>query len=315
MSDAKPPANPANDAAGRARATGAAPARAAGLLQGLLDQNIETALYLVSTPIGNLADMTFRAVATLARADLVFAEDTRHSRRLLDHYAVSRRLEPYHEHNAKVQRPRILAALAEGRSVAVLSDAGTPLVSDPGYKLAREVIDAGHKVIAIPGASAPIAALTCAGLPTDAFFFAGFLPPRSAARKSRLAALAKVPATLLFFEAPGRLAETLSDMATCLGSRQAVVARELTKLHEDVERGELAELAARFGKTPVKGEIVILVAPPSATEVSDQEITSRLEHALNSASLRDAARSLADELNVPKTRIYDLGLKLKREAE
>jgi 16S rRNA (cytidine1402-2'-O)-methyltransferase len=290
-------------------------AHAGAELERVLAQPLAPGLYLVSTPIGNLADMTLRAIAVLARADILYCEDTRHSRALLDRYAIRSPVRPYHEHNADEQRPRVIAELAAGRRVALISDAGTPLVSDPGYKLVREAAASGHLVSAVPGACAILAALVSAGLPTDAFFFAGFLPPRQAARRMRLAELAAVPGTLVFFEAPQRVAETLSDLAEGLGPRSAVVARELTKLHEELARGSLAELAEAFQPREVKGEVVILTGPPGVAEISDEAIASQLREALKGASLRDAARSIADGLAVPKARVYDIGLKLRREQE
>lgn len=268
-------------------------------------------LYIVATPIGNLADITLRALATLARADVIYCEDTRHSRHLLTHFGISRPLRPYHEHNADEQRPRILADLAQNRRISLISDAGTPLISDPGYKLVRDCITQGHAVTTMPGASAVLTSLAVAGLPTDTFMFAGFLPARSGARQSRIAELASIPATLVFFEAPTRLAETLSDLASGLGDRPAVVARELTKLHEDVLRGSLSSLTAIFSQSPPKGEIVILVGAPTDEAVSDELITAALADALGQMSLRDAARIVSDRLSVPKARVYDLGLKIR----
>jgi 16S rRNA (cytidine1402-2'-O)-methyltransferase len=269
-------------------------------------------LYLVSTPIGHLADMTLRAVATLARADVVYCEDTRHSRTLLAHYAIRAPLRPYHEHNAEEQRPRILRELEDGRAVALISDAGTPLISDPGFKLVRDVAAAGHAVVAVPGPSAALAAVTVSGQPTDAFFFAGFLPAKEGARRSRLAELAAIPATLIFFEAPTRTAATLADLAAELGDREAAVARELTKLHEDVRRGPLTELARAFDDDAPKGEVVIVVGPPAQREISDALIEESLAPVLASLSLRDASRMVAETLKVPKARVYDVALALKR---
>lgn len=269
-------------------------------------------LYLVATPIGHLADMTLRAIATLARADVVYCEDTRHSRTLLAHYAIRTPLRPYHEHNAEEQRPRILRELEDGRAVALISDAGTPLISDPGFKLVRDVAAAGHTVIAVPGPSAALAAVTVSGQPTDAFFFAGFLPAKEGARRSRLTELAAVPATLVFFEAPTRTAATLADIAIELGNREAAVARELTKLHEDVRRGPLEELARAFENDAPKGELVIVVGPPEQREISDTLIEESLAPVLESLSLRDASRMVAETLKVPKARVYDVALALKR---
>ena len=218
--------------------------RAAEVVEAQLAQALPPGLYLVATPIGNLADITLRALATLARSDVIYCEDTRHSRTLLAHYSISRPLRPYHEHNAERERPRILAELATGKSVALISDAGTPLVSDPGYKLVRDCLNEGYRVTSLPGPSALLAAIGSTGLATDTFLFAGFLPAKQGARRARLAELQSVPATLVFFEAPSRLAESLADMAAVLGEREAAVARELTKLHEEVRRGTPADTVA-----------------------------------------------------------------------
>lgn len=250
----------------------------------------------------------------LARADLVLCEDTRHSRTLLAHYAIDTPTRPYHEHNAARERPRALAELAAGRRIALISDAGTPLVSDPGWKLVREALDAGIRVEALPGASATLTALAVGGLPTYAFLFAGFLPPRSGARRSRIAELASAPATLVFFEAPSRVAETLADLAAVLGARPAALARELTKLHEEVRRAPLGDLAAALEGQSIKGEAVILVGPPQAVEVSDEVIAARLGEALGEMSLRDAAKAVSEVLGVPKSRVYDLGLRLRKDG-
>ena len=220
------------------------PARAQAEIARLLTEPLAPGLYLVATPIGNLADITLRALSVLARADVVYCEDTRHSLTLTAHFGITTHLSPYHEHNAVRERPKILAALAGGRRVALISDAGTPLISDPGYKLVRDAIDAGHRVESLPGPSAALTALTSSGLPTDAFFFAGFLPARSAARRTRAEELKAVPSTLVFFEAPSRVAESLADLAAVLGPRPAAIARELTKRFETITRGTLTELAA-----------------------------------------------------------------------
>lgn len=278
-----------------------------------LGADLRPGLYVVATPIGNLGDITLRALSVLANADIVLCEDTRHSRTLLSHYAISTPTRPYHEHNAAKERPRVLADLGAGKRIALISDAGTPLISDPGWKLVREALDAGFRVEALPGASATLAALSVAGLPTDAFLFAGFLPTRSGARRSRIGELSAVPATLVFFEAPSRVAETLEDLAAVLGDRPAAVARELTKLHEEVKRAPLGALAASLAGQSVKGEAVILVGPPQELEISDEAIASRLTAALSEMSLRDAAKAVADALGVPKGRVYDLGLQLRKE--
>lgn len=288
--------------------------RAEEVLSRLAAHPLKPGLYLVATPIGNLGDITLRALAVLAAADVIYCEDTRHSRTLLSHYAIRRPLQPYHEHNAAEQRPRVLTALERGKRVALISDAGTPLISDPGFKLTRAVIEAGHHVEHLPGPSAGIAALTISGLPSDAFLFAGFLPPKQQARQARLRDLAQVPATLIFYEAPQRTADALADMATVLGARAGAVARELTKLHEDVSRGTLADLADTYKGRDVKGEIVILVAPPSEEAASDEVVRQKIAAALEHMTLRDAAKAVSEALGVPKARVYDLGLAIKRES-
>ena len=290
-------------------------AAAAVEMQRHLDRELPPGLYLVATPIGNLADITLRALSVLARADIILCEDTRHSRTLLSHFGIEATTRPYHDHNAARERPRVLADLAAGRRVALISDAGTPLVSDPGYKLVRASLEAGHRVESLPGPSAALAGLSVAGLPTDAFYFVGFLPPRSAARRSRIAELKSVAATLVFFEAPSRVAETLADLAAELGARPAALARELTKLHEEVLRASLPQLAEQLGARPIKGEAVIVVGPPQAGEVTDEEIAAKLDTALREMSLRDAAKAVADALGVPKTRVYDVGLARERTSE
>ncbi len=270
-------------------------------------------LYLVATPIGNLGDISLRALSVLARANLITAEDTRHSKKLLSHFGIAGDLTPYHEHNAERERPRLLARIRAGHSVALISDAGTPLVSDPGYKLVREALDEGLLVASIPGPSAALAALTSTGLPTDTFLFAGFLPPKSGPRRTRLNALREVPATLIFFETAPRLAKSLTDMAEVLGPRDAAIARELTKLHETVTRGTLVDLAG--AADALKGEIVIVVSPPSAeeTEVTDARILADLKQALKTQSFRDAVRDVTDALKVKRARVYELGLSLSKQ--
>jgi 16S rRNA (cytidine1402-2'-O)-methyltransferase len=282
----------------------------------LLARPLQPGLYLVATPIGNLGDISLRALAVLARADLIAAEDTRHSKKLLSHFGLRGELTPYHEHNAEKERPRLIARLRAGQSVALISDAGTPLISDPGYKLVREVLKEGLPVTSIPGPSAALAALTNSGLPTDTFLFAGFLPPKSGPRRARLGELKSVPATLMFFETAPRLAKSLADMADLLGPREAAIAKELTKLHENVTRGRLDEVAARFDAgDSLKGEFVVVVAPPAADigEPSDEMIAEQLAKALKLESFRDAVRSVAEVLNVSRARVYELGLKLKRD--
>jgi 16S rRNA (cytidine1402-2'-O)-methyltransferase len=269
-------------------------------------------LYVVATPIGNLADITLRALATLAGADCILAEDTRVSRALLARYGIERPLSPYHEHNAAEARPRALKRIAEGQALALISDAGTPLISDPGYKLVAEAIAQGFAVTVAPGPSAALAALCVAGLPTDRFYFEGFLPPRRSARRERINALAAIPGTLLFYEAPGRLAETLADLAFELGDRPAAVARELTKLHEEVRRGSLEALAAEYsaGGAP-KGEIVIVVGAAEARPaVSEDALDREIADQLKQLSVRDAAAAVAARHGLPRRQIYARALAL-----
>ncbi len=289
--------------------------RLAEAVRGLIATPLAPGLHLVATPIGNLGDITVRALAALAQVDLVYCEDTRHSRTLLAHYGIDRALAPYHEHNAERERPRILAALAEGRSVALISDAGTPLVSDPGYKLVRAALEAGHAVTSLPGASAVLAGLVASGLPTDAFLFAGFLPPKSAARRTRIGELSGVPATLVLFEAPSRVAAALDDLAAVLGPRPAAVARELTKRFEEVRRGTLAELAEWARGDELRGEFVLLIAPGAAEAVTDEAIQAAVAAALGTDSVRDAVRRVAQSLDVPRSRVYAIALALDGDGD
>lgn len=273
---------------------------------------LQPGLHLIATPIGNLGDVTLRALAALERADVLYCEDTRHSRKLLAHYGMERPARPYHEHNAERERPRILADLASDKSVVLISDAGTPLVSDPGFKLVRAALDAGHTVTCLPGPSAVLTAVASAGLATDTFLFGGFLPPRQGQRLTRLQDLAKVPATLVLFEAPTRLADSLADIAAVLGTREAAVARELTKLHEEVRRGTPKELALWAKQEAPKGEVVIVVGPPGAQNASDDDIAADIAPLLAGMTLAEAAKTVAERLGVPKSRAYDIGLSLKR---
>jgi 16S rRNA (cytidine1402-2'-O)-methyltransferase len=279
---------------------------------------LDPGLYVVATPIGNLRDVSFRALATLAAADAVIAEDTRVTRHLLAHYGVATPLVAYHEHNAAERRPRLLARLAAGERLALVSDAGTPLVSDPGFKLVAEAAERGATVIAVPGPSAVLAALVVAGLPTDRFFFEGCLPARSAARRQRAAELAAIPGTLIFFESPRRLAEALEDLAAVLGDRPAAVARELTKRFETVRRGRLADLAAAYAAEDApKGEIVLLVGPPQegAQATSADDLDRRLLAALQSHSVKDAASVVAGETGRPRRQVYARAIELAAARE
>jgi 16S rRNA (cytidine1402-2'-O)-methyltransferase len=278
-------------------------------------QTLPPGLYVVATPIGNTGDITFRALEVLRAADVIACEDTRTTGSFLARLGVSTALTAYHEHNAARQRPALLARLERGEAVALVSDAGTPLVSDPGYKLTRAVIDAGHAVIPIPGASAPLAALVASGLPSDRFLFAGFLPPRAAARTTALAELAPVAATLVVFESARRLPETLTAMAEGLGERPAAVCRELTKLHEEVRRGSLSELAAHYAAAGApRGEVVIVVGPPATADADDpapEDLDARLRDVLaEGLGTRDAAARVATETGLPRRALYQRALAL-----
>lgn len=270
-------------------------------------------LYIVSTPIGHLRDITIRALQTLAAADLVACEDTRVTRVLTGHYGISVPLTAYHEHNAAEQRPRLLEALAAGRSIALVSDAGTPLISDPGYRLVAEVTAAGHAVIPIPGPSAILAGLVAAALPTDAFLFAGFLPTRTVGRRKRIAALANVPATLVFYESPHRTAETLADLAATLGEgRPATLARELTKAFETHRRGTLGSLASELAAEPTpKGEIVIMVGPPGAAAPEQEDVDALLARLVAEHPVKEAAQQAAAATGLPRRDLYQRALALK----
>ncbi len=267
---------------------------------------LEPGLYLVATPIGNLGDITLRALETLAGADVLACEDTRVTRVLLDRYGIRRRAAAYHEHNADEAGPKLLEALAVGKSVALVSDAGTPLVSDPGFRLVERAAEAGIRVIPIPGPSAVLAALVASGLPTDTFLFAGFLPPKDGARRSRLEALKNVPGSLVFFESPRRLGDALAAMEGVLGAvRPAAVARELTKTFEEMRRGTLAELAASYADVTPKGEIVICVGPPGETPAAEPaEVDALLRRLGDEMPASRAAAEAAKMTGLPKSDLF-----------
>jgi len=271
-------------------------------------------LYLVATPIGNLRDITLRALDLLGAADLIACEDTRVSGKLLAHYGLATRTLPYHEHNAERMRPQLLDRLKAGAILAVVSDAGTPLISDPGYKLVQAALAEHISVTALPGASAVLTGLLLSGVPSDRFLFAGFLPPKSAARRRVLGELASTPASLVFFETAPRLAAALADMAEALGERQAAVARELTKLFEEVRRGRLAELAAHYQSAGApKGELVIVVGRAEAeasAAVSPEAIDAALETALETMSVKDASAAVAAAIGQPRRLVYQRALAL-----
>lgn len=275
-----------------------------------MDQPLPPGLYVVATPIGNLADLSPRAAETLRRADRILAEDKRVSARLLAHAGAKAPMSTYHDHTSAAERQSIVARLGE-QAIALISDAGTPLISDPGYKLVRAARAAGHAVHTVPGPSAAIAALTLAGLPTDRFLFVGFLPPRAKARADAIAEVTGVRATLVLYESGPRLGETLEALAARLGPREAAVARELTKLHEECVTGTLAELAERYADTAPRGEIVIVVGPPAAGEAaSEADLDAALEEALARLSPSRAAAEVAERLGVPRKRAYARALQL-----
>ena len=272
-------------------------------------------LTLVATPIGNLGDFTPRAAEALAGADIIACEDTRTTRKLLrlTGTATTARMVPYHDHNGAEIRPWLLEQLEGGRQVALVSDAGTPLVSDPGYKLVAACREHGISVVAAPGASAVLAALTVSGLPSDRFMFAGFLPAAEGARRSQITELAELSATTIWFETPARIVRSLTDMADILGPRDAVIARELTKLHEEVMHGTLDELAARLASGPaLKGEIVLLVAGRSRDDnvMDDTQLAAMLRAELQGQRLRDAVKSVVEMTGLPRNRVYRLALDL-----
>lgn len=268
-------------------------------------------LYIVATPIGNLGDITARAAEVLELVDLVVCEDTRVTAKLLAHLGIQKTTLSYNDHNGEERRPKILEALGEGKRVALVSDAGTPLISDPGYKLVREVIARDIYVTALPGASSVLAALCLSGLPSDRFFFAGFLPAKSEACKKEIASLAAIPATLVFFESARRLEETLTLLHAGLRNREAAVVREITKLYEETRRGTLETLQAHYEKHGApKGEVVIVVAPPGKTKTSGESLEAQLKLLLESHSVKEAASILAEQTGQPRKEIYALALKL-----
>jgi 16S rRNA (cytidine1402-2'-O)-methyltransferase len=278
----------------------------------LSDAPLAAGLYVVSTPIGNLRDVTLRALDVLRGCDLVLAEDTRVTGKLLAAFGISAKLERYDEHAAERTRPKVLAALADGARIALVSDAGTPLVSDPGYRLVRAAAEAGHPVFPIPGASALLAGLAAAGLPSDRFLFAGFPPPKSAGRRTVFEELAGVRATLVFYEGGSRLAASLADMAAVFGEREAAVCRELTKLHETIVRGPLPALAADPRFAAPKGEIVVLVGPGREAAASAVDADAALKDALARLKPAEAAAEVARALGLSRRDLYRRAMELKR---
>ncbi|MBR1189224.1 16S rRNA (cytidine(1402)-2'-O)-methyltransferase [Bradyrhizobium sp. AUGA SZCCT0160] len=272
-------------------------------------------LYLVATPIGHLGDITLRALETLAGVDIIACEDTRITRRLTERYAISGLLKQYHEHNAALARPKILEKLAQGASIALVSDAGTPLISDPGFKLVREVCAAGHAVIAVPGASSVLTALSVAALPTDRFFFEGFLPAKQQARRTRLSELARIDATLVMFESGNRIADTLGDLAGIMAERDAAICRELTKLHEEISRAPIAELAKAADTLETRGEFVLVIGPPRADALvmTESDLDDILRSSLAQGSVKDAVAHAVELSGHPRREVYARALELAKE--
>ena len=267
---------------------------------------------MVSTPIGNLKDITLRALEVLKSVDIIACEDTRVTKKLLSAYSINTSLLSYHEHNATKKTPKLLSLLKEGKSIALVSDAGTPLIADPGYRLVQNVLEAGHKTFPIPGASSILAALVGSGHATDQFYFAGFLPQKEKARQELLDLLKPLPITLIFLEAPHRLSKTIDALKKALGNRKATIARELTKLFEEFHRSTLENLSQKAGS--IKGECVLLIeGAPKAKTIEDKEIEALLKNALKTHPLKEAVSSVTQALNVQKKRVYTLALRLKGE--
>jgi 16S rRNA (cytidine1402-2'-O)-methyltransferase len=279
-------------------------------------QNHAPGLYIVATPIGNARDITLRALEVLKACDVIAAEDTRVTAKLLAIHGISKPLTAYNDHNAARERPRLLRRLREGLRVALVSDAGTPLVSDPGYKLVREAVVEGLPVYPIPGASALLAAVAIAGLPTDRFLFAGFLPAKSGARRQALKELSGVDATLIFYESPNRLSESLADLCAVLGNRQAVVGRELTKFHEEIRRGDLGGLASEYtALPPPKGEVTLVIAPPVSATPDFSKAEALLAKMLPHMTVSDIADVVSDALDLPRRGVYERALAMKHVDE
>jgi 16S rRNA (cytidine1402-2'-O)-methyltransferase len=271
-------------------------------------------LYIVATPIGNLEDITFRAVRTLKEVDLIAAEDTRHSRKLLSHFGIATRMTPYHDHNEQLKTDYLLGLLQEGQNIALITDAGTPCIADPGYRIVQAAAAAGIRAVPIPGVSALATAVSASGLPSDRFAFEGFLPAKQGRRLAKLAEFKNEPRLIIFYETPHRLAATLADMSDTMGARPAVVARELTKIHEEFRSGTLQELAVFYSSAQVKGEIVIMVAPPAESLQPQADPVPLLRRLLDSGSisLKDAVRQAALQTGISRSELYETALKLKQ---
>ncbi|WP_321393422.1 16S rRNA (cytidine(1402)-2'-O)-methyltransferase [Emcibacter sp.] len=275
------------------------------------EKKIAPGLYVTATPIGNLGDITLRALEVLGQADVIACEDTRVTGKLLARYDIKRPTVAYHDHNAERMLPRLLDHLAQGHKVVLVSDAGTPLISDPGYRLVHEARKAGYNVTSLPGASALLAALASAGLPTDRFLFAGFLPNKTAARQKILEEFRSLKATLVFYESPHRLLDCLKDMEQVLGERQVAVCRELTKLYEEVRQGPVDQLIAHYEQAPLpKGEIVLVVGPPTISEASDVDVDEALVQALRSLSVKEAVAAVTGATGRKRKEVYARALEL-----
>lgn len=275
--------------------------------------SLRATLYIIATPIGNLEDMTYRAVRILGEVDLIAAEDTRHSLKLLSHFGISKSMTSYFDHNQQFKGERILHALRQGKSVALISDAGTPCVSDPGYQLVRDAVAEGINVVPIPGACAAVTALAASGMPSDTFTFAGFPPSRQGKRRTFLAGIRSLPGTLILYEAPHRLLDTLTDIRDVLGERQLIVARELTKMYEEYIRGSASEVIAAISHGPIRGEIVLLIAPGEPTQQESEPLEDILERLLadGSLSVKDAAKKASEIAGISRSEAYSEALRVK----
>ena len=278
--------------------------------------SLQPGLYVTATPIGNLKDITFRAVDVLRQADVILCEDKRVTAKLCQAYEIKTPLSAYHDHNGEIVRPKILDRLRNDQAIAIVSDAGTPLISDPGYKLVKEARDQGFAIFTVPGPCAAIAGLSIAGAPTDQFMFAGFLPPKAHARRKTLMELNSVGGTLIFYETGPRLTEALADVEDALGNRKVAIARELTKLHEELRNGTARELCTHYKEFgPPRGEIVLIVYPPEEESWSDEQISQLLTGLLTDHSVKDAASMAAEETGMARKVLYKLALDLKKHDE
>lgn len=284
---------------------------ASATLAQLCSETLAPALYLVATPIGNLGDITLRALSVIYRANRVYCEDTRHSKKLTSAYGIRRKLLSYNDHNAEQVRPEILARLAAGEAIALISDAGTPLLADPGYKLVHAAIEEGHRVFPIPGPSALLSALIASGMPTDGFYFAGFLPARQGARRKRLEEIRSIHATLIFFETAKRLETTLADVVSVLGDRETALLRELTKRHEQLVRGPASAIWNALGNDERRGEMVVVLARGVEADIATSSLEEALRNELRTSSLKDAAAAVSAMAGVSRKLVYDIALKLR----